>query len=227
MSQPTTDLSGGSLSKRSVATKSQNQRPDLCLQDLGRKSLEGLYKRLILRARELKTFEASSAAQDDPWTPTKLSVTAMELLDLHDQVHERHTRIMEARALLDEEFIAEGPSENQILVHPEQSERGEGAYQEQKEKEVEAAATIVNDSGPRDDLWEVVTVQARTFQELTDEVVQLREEAAGLRDEVAQLRRKDVRREFEMASKFRAVEDKLVFIQEEVLKLKMMDGREP
>ncbi|KAG0371776.1 hypothetical protein BGX24_001182 [Mortierella sp. AD032] len=86
--------------------------------------------------------------------------------------------------------------------------------------ETAAAATIATGSGLRDDLWEVVTVQARTFQELMDEVVQLREE-------VAQLRRKDVRREFEMASKFRAVEDKFVFIQEEVLKLKLMDGREP
>ncbi|KAG0285205.1 hypothetical protein BGZ97_007892 [Linnemannia gamsii] len=100
-------------------------------------------------------------------------------------------------------------------------------------------------SGSRDDLWEVVTVQARVFQELADEVVCLRDEIAqlkmkgrlskddaaaaaadvvtGLKEEVARLQRRDKMREFEAKTKFREMEDKLVFFQEEIMK--MFGGR--
>jgi hypothetical protein len=98
--------------------------------------------------------------------------------------------------------------------------------------------TVVG-SGSRDDLWEVVTVQARIFQELADEVVSLRKEVAqskmkgkssksgddatdvvtGLKEEVARLQKKDKMREFETKTKFREMEDKLAFLQEEIMKL--------
>ncbi|KAG0250002.1 hypothetical protein BGZ95_007340, partial [Linnemannia exigua] len=86
--------------------------------------------------------------------------------------------------------------------------------------------------GLRDDLWESVTVHARAFQVLTEEVMELREEAAGLREEasrlreeVAQLRRKDVKRDSESKARIREVEDKLTSMQDVVLKMQMA-GRE-
>ncbi|KAG0285204.1 hypothetical protein BGZ97_007891 [Linnemannia gamsii] len=91
--------------------------------------------------------------------------------------------------------------------------------------------TVVG-SGSRDDLWEVVTVQARIFQELADEVAQSKmkgkssksgddatDVVTGLKEEVARLQKKDKMREFETKTKFREMEDKLAFLQEEIMKL--------
>jgi hypothetical protein len=60
-------------------------------------SILGLYMILIYRAQEFKTFQASASAkaqqQKDPWTPTKLSEIAMELLELDRAVCERYDRL--------------------------------------------------------------------------------------------------------------------------------------
>ncbi|KAF9128485.1 hypothetical protein BGW39_005018 [Mortierella sp. 14UC] len=253
-------------------------------------SLLGLYSMLLFKARELETFQSSLAAQTDPWTPTRLSNIAMDLLLLDRELRQRekmqrltgkdggsssggvirppatlgriHARIstgeMNAQdwrglledGLFDDEmslqdqiaksgmsrsvpvgrFVGQGvghgwvegsSSSNGSNNHRNSNNKGPGMMgQEGDEQEAEGATT--SGSGFRKNLWEMMTVQARAFQELTDEVKGLREEASTLREEasrlrgeVAQLRHKDAQRDLEMTNRFREVEGQLASVREE------------
>ncbi|KAF9925026.1 hypothetical protein FBU30_005134 [Linnemannia zychae] len=52
-------------------------------------SLGGLCNVLLLKAQELENFQASEAALHDPWTPTRLSTLALELLAIDRAVRTR------------------------------------------------------------------------------------------------------------------------------------------
>ncbi|KAK3842409.1 MAG: hypothetical protein J3R72DRAFT_474750 [Linnemannia gamsii] len=253
-------------------------------------SLLGLYSMLVFRARELEAYQASTAGQSDPWTSTRLSNVAMDLLVLDRQVRQRQqmqTLMMgkdgggdgimrppatysskqqdwekELNVLLEGEqsIEDEGPTGGQIAKSGRGNyERQSGSSHQFKTREQHGAQGVeygwdgrsssgsnhYNRAGPgvmgeegdegeglRDDLWESVTVHARAFQVLTEEVMELREEAAGLREEasrlreeVAQLRRKDVKRDSESKARIRDVEDKLASMQDVILKMQMA-GRE-
>ncbi|KAG0294010.1 hypothetical protein BGZ96_001922 [Linnemannia gamsii] len=141
-------------------------------------SILGLYSMPIYRAQELETFQASVTTQHiDPWTPTRLSENAMELLELDRAVSERE--LMESQ-----DDNNNGNQEELLSILPEEqffnkakllnSDRdGGGASDQMYDDSLDLEEGTVVGSGSRDDLWQVMMVQAQTFQELADEVVSL------------------------------------------------------
>ncbi|KAG0303079.1 hypothetical protein BGZ97_002047 [Linnemannia gamsii] len=195
-------------------------------------SILGLYMILIYRAQEFKTFQASASAkaqqQKDPWTPTKLSEIAMELLELDRAVCERrHGRKWEEEVLegeLMENKDVENYNEHQEELLPALSEEqfvdeigsqnsgnGGGDHNQEVHEHIldlEEGAAV--GSGARDDLWEVMMVQTQTFRELAKEV-------GYLREEVAQLKRKG------KSSQGEGDDGVVADLQEEVARLQKRD----